>query len=79
MQYPNKKIIGVDETINIAFAKQRKYKSEKILKFGSKSEKNIRRILDFNAQLGQYNSIKFDQSFQAQTIPFPTLFGAKNN
>jgi cobalt-zinc-cadmium resistance protein CzcA len=34
--------------------------------------------LDFNAQLGQYNSTKFDQSFQvAQTIPFPSLFGAK--
>ena len=34
--------------------------------------------LDFNAQLGQYNSVKHDQSFQvSQTIPFPTLFGAK--
>ena len=34
--------------------------------------------LDFNAQLGQYNSVKFDQSFQvSQTIPFPSLFGAK--
>jgi cobalt-zinc-cadmium resistance protein CzcA len=34
--------------------------------------------LDFNAQLGQYNSTKFDQSFQvSQTIPFPSLFGAK--
>lgn len=34
--------------------------------------------LDFNAQIGQYNSIKFDNAFQlSQTIPFPTLFGAK--
>ena len=33
---------------------------------------------DFNIQLGQYNSIKFDKAFQlSQTIPFPTLFGAK--
>ncbi|MBK9735569.1 MAG: hypothetical protein IPO92_11590 [Saprospiraceae bacterium] len=34
--------------------------------------------LDFNTQLGQYNSFKFDNAFQlSQTIPFPTLFGAK--
>lgn len=34
--------------------------------------------LDFNTQLGQYNSTHFDQSFQiSQTIPFPSLFGAK--
>lgn len=34
--------------------------------------------LNFNAQLGQYNSIKFDNAFQiSQNIPFPTLFGAK--
>ncbi|PZP48952.1 MAG: CusA/CzcA family heavy metal efflux RND transporter [Pseudopedobacter saltans] len=32
----------------------------------------------FTAQLGQYNSNRFDQSFQiSQTIPFPTLFGAR--
>ncbi|WP_199119779.1 CusA/CzcA family heavy metal efflux RND transporter [Pedobacter sp. ASV28] len=34
--------------------------------------------LDLNAQLGQYNSTHFDQSFQvSQTLPFPTLFGAR--
>ncbi|MBB4806561.1 cobalt-zinc-cadmium resistance protein CzcA [Chryseobacterium defluvii] len=34
--------------------------------------------LDFNAQLGQYNSPKFDQSFSiSQSIPFPTLFKAR--
>jgi cobalt-zinc-cadmium resistance protein CzcA len=34
--------------------------------------------LDFSAQLGQYNSPKFDQSFAiSQTIPFPTLFKAR--
>lgn len=34
--------------------------------------------MDFSAQLGQYNSPKFDQSFAiSQTIPFPTLFKAR--
>ncbi|MCS3531063.1 cobalt-zinc-cadmium resistance protein CzcA [Chryseobacterium sp. JUb7] len=34
--------------------------------------------LDFSAQLGQYNSPKFDQSFAiSQSIPFPTLFKAR--
>lgn len=34
--------------------------------------------MNFNAQLGQYNSPKFDQSFSiSQSIPFPTLFKAR--
>jgi cobalt-zinc-cadmium resistance protein CzcA len=34
--------------------------------------------LSFDAQLGQYNSPKFDQSFAiSQNIPFPTLFKAR--
>ncbi|MDF2932057.1 MAG: CusA/CzcA family heavy metal efflux transporter [Chryseobacterium sp.] len=34
--------------------------------------------MNMNAQLGQYNSPKFDQSFSiSQSIPFPTLFKAK--
>jgi len=34
--------------------------------------------LNFEAQLGQYNSPKFDQSFAiSQSIPFPTLFKAR--
>lgn len=34
--------------------------------------------MNVDAQLGQYNSRKFDQSFSiSQTIPFPTLFKAK--
>ncbi|RMZ61075.1 CusA/CzcA family heavy metal efflux RND transporter [Chryseobacterium nematophagum] len=33
---------------------------------------------NFDAQLGQYNSLKFDQSFSmSQSIPFPTLFKAR--
>ena len=77
----NKKIIGVDEAINIALQNNGNIKAKD---FETKSAQSLKRTsgelpkLDFNAQLGQYNSIKFDQSFQvAQTIPFPTLFGAK--
>ena len=77
----NKKIIGVDEAINIALQNNGNIKAKD---FKIKSAQSLKRTsgelpkLDFNAQLGQYNSIKFDQSFQvAQTIPFPTLFGAK--
>lgn len=34
--------------------------------------------LNFDAQLGQYNSPKFDQSFSvSQSIPFPSLFKAR--
>lgn len=34
--------------------------------------------MNLTTQLGQYNSINFDQAFQiSQTIPFPTLFNAK--
>lgn len=78
-----KKMIGIEESINTALlnngtmkAKGLEIKSTEILK------KTVGELpkLDFNAQLGQYNSIKFDQSFQvSQTIPFPTLFGAKKN
>ncbi len=36
--------------------------------------------LNFDAQLGQYNSRNFDQSFSvSQNIPFPTLFKARKN
>nr|WP_314495844.1 CusA/CzcA family heavy metal efflux RND transporter [uncultured Chryseobacterium sp.] len=35
---------------------------------------------NFDAQLGQYNSRNFDQSFSiSQNIPFPTLFKARKN
>lgn len=34
--------------------------------------------MDFNSQLGQYNSVNFDQAFQlSQNIPFPSLFSAR--
>lgn len=36
--------------------------------------------LETNLQLGQYNSINFDNAVQvSQTIPYPTLFGAKKD
>ncbi|WP_262150721.1 CusA/CzcA family heavy metal efflux RND transporter [Chryseobacterium foetidum] len=36
--------------------------------------------MNIDAQLGQYNSRKFDQSFAiSQTIPFPTLFKARRD
>lgn len=76
-----KKVIGIDDAINIALQNNGQIKAKS---FEIKSAQSLKRTsgelpkLDFNAQLGQYNSTKFDQSFQlAQTIPFPTLFGAK--
>ncbi len=76
-----KKILGVDEAINLALQNNGQIKAKD---FEIKSAESLKRTsgelpkLDFNAQLGQYNSKEFDQSFQvAQTIPFPTLFGAK--
>lgn len=76
-----KKIISVDEAINIAVQNNGNIKAKD---WEIKSAQSLKRTagelpkLDVNAQLGQYNSVNTDQSFQAaQTIPFPTLFGAK--
>ena len=76
-----KKIIGVDEAINIALQNNGNVKAKDL---ELQSIQSLKRTsgelpkLEFNAQLGQYNSVNFDQSFQvAQTIPFPTLFVAK--
>lgn len=76
-----KKIIGIDEAINIALQNNGSIKAKNLEIQSTQSLKKTAGELpklDFNAQLGQYNSVKFDQSFQvAQMIPFPTLFGAK--
>lgn len=76
-----KKVIGIDEAINIALQNNGNIKAKE---FEVKSTQSLKRTagelpkLDFNAQFGQYNSFESDQAFQvAQTIPFPTLFGAK--
>lgn len=75
------KIIGVEDAINIALQNNGSVKASDL---EIKSTQSLKRTsgelpkLEFNAQLGQYNSINFDQSFQvAQTIPFPTLFVVK--
>lgn len=77
----SKKIIGIEEAINIALQNNGGIKAKDLeLKSTQSLKKTAGELpkLDLNAQLGQYNSTRFDQSFQvAQTIPFPTLFGAK--
>ncbi|QPH40974.1 TolC family protein [Pedobacter endophyticus] len=76
-----KKIIDVNEAINIALQNNGNIKAKD---FEVKSAQSLTKSagelpkFDLSAQLGQYNSSEFDQSYQAsQTIPFPTLFGAK--
>lgn len=74
-------INSVDEAVNFAIQNNLAIQSRDFNIEASKSLKktaNELPKLDFNTQLGQYNSIKFDNAFQlSQTIPFPTLFGAK--
>jgi cobalt-zinc-cadmium resistance protein CzcA len=76
-----KAINNVEDAINIALQNNLEIKSKDFNIEASKSLKktaNELPKLDFNTQIGQYNSIKFDNAFQlSQTIPFPTLFGAK--
>jgi cobalt-zinc-cadmium resistance protein CzcA len=76
-----KSLTNVDDAINIALQNNQAIKASDLEIDASKALKKTARELpklDFNAQLGQYNSTKFDQSFQvSQTIPFPSLFGAK--
>jgi len=76
-----KDLSSVDEAINIALKNNQIIKASDLEIDASKALKKTAGELPklgFNAQLGQYNSTKFDQSFEvAQTIPFPTLFGAK--
>ncbi|OPC31204.1 acriflavine resistance protein B [Elizabethkingia miricola] len=76
-----KALSSVDEAINIALKNNQTIKASDLEIDASKALKKTAGELPklgFNAQLGQYSSIKFDQSFQvSQTIPFPSLFGAK--
>ncbi|QQR98397.1 MAG: CusA/CzcA family heavy metal efflux RND transporter [Sphingobacteriales bacterium] len=75
------KQLTIDEAINLAIQSNQSIKASGIDIQATESLKktaNELPKLDFNTQLGQYNSIKFDNAFQlSQTIPFPTLFGAK--
>ncbi|MEZ5047414.1 MAG: CusA/CzcA family heavy metal efflux RND transporter [Chitinophagaceae bacterium] len=75
------KQLTIDEAINLAIQNNQSVKANSL---NIQATESLRKTanelpkLDFNAQLGQYNSIKFDNAFQlSQTIPFPTLFGAK--
>lgn len=74
-------ISSVDNAIQIALENNAHIKANELEINATRSLKKTAGELpklDFNAQLGQYNSTKFDQSFQvSQTIPFPSLFGAK--
>jgi cobalt-zinc-cadmium resistance protein CzcA len=73
--------ITVEEAIDIALKNNGELKANNLEIQSSQSLKKTSRELpklNLSAQLGQYNSTKFDQSFEiSQTIPFPTLFGAK--
>lgn len=75
------KPMSVDQAVQIAMdnnlilkSKDLSIKSAEALRPTSKELPK----LSFEAQLGQYNSRNFDQSFAiSQSIPFPTLFKAK--
>lgn len=73
--------ISVEEAIDIALKNNGELKANNLEIQSTQSLKKTSRELpklNLSAQLGQYNSTKFDQSFEiSQTIPFPTLFGAK--
>ncbi len=74
-------IAGIDDAINMALQNNPTIKAANweidVSKTLKKAAVELPK-LDFNTQLGQYNSMKFDQSFQvSQTIPFPSLFGAR--
>lgn len=77
----NPVVVSIDQAIEIALKNNDEIRSKSL---GVQATQSLRKTagelpkLDLNAQLGQYNSIKFDNGFQvSQTIPFPTLFGAK--
>lgn len=75
------KTLSVEEATEIALNNNYSIKSKDLDVKVSESLKptaNELPKLSFNAQLGQYNSPKFDQSFSiSQSIPFPTLFKAR--
>ncbi len=76
-----KKTISIDEAIKIALQNNGNIKAKDWeLKSTQSLKKTVSELpkLNFNTQLGQYNSINFDQSFQvSQAIPFPGLFVAR--
>lgn len=77
----SKKQLNIDQAIQMAIDNNLGVKAGDLEVKASQSLKKTSGELpklDLNAQLGQYNSTQFDQSYQiSQTIPFPTLFGAR--
>jgi heavy metal efflux system protein len=73
--------INIDQAISLALQNNRGLKSRQLdVRAGQSLKKTAFELpkLDVNAQLGQYNSINQDKGFLiSQTIPFPTVFGAK--
>lgn len=76
-----KKTIGIEEAISIAVKNNGNIRAKNLEVQAAKSRvKTAGELpkLELGADLGQYNSTRFDQSYEAsQTIPFPTLFGAR--
>lgn len=77
------KPITLDDAIAIALQNNNRIKSgEWAVKAAQvlKSTAGELPKLEVNAQLGQYNSTRFDQLYQvSQSIPFPSLFSARKN
>jgi cobalt-zinc-cadmium resistance protein CzcA len=75
------KTMTVDECIKIALSSNLEIKAQGLQIIGVQKLKRTAAELpktDVNVQFGQYNSINFDNAVQvSQTIPFPTLFGAR--
>ena len=75
------KQLSIEDAINLAIQNNQSVKANSLdIQATETLRKTANELpkLDFNTQLGQYNSIKFDNAFQlSQTIPFPTLFSAK--
>ncbi|WP_083862314.1 CusA/CzcA family heavy metal efflux RND transporter [Flavobacterium sp. B17] len=73
--------LSIDETIEMAISSNLNIESKDLnIKSAEALEGTAQELpkLNVDAQLGQYNSPKFDQSFSiSQSIPFPTLFKAR--
>lgn len=74
-------VLSLDAAIDIALKNNNEIKAKNLdIQANESLKKTANELpkLDFNVQLGQYNSIKFDNAFQlSQSIPFPALFGAR--
>lgn len=75
------KLLTLDQALDIALNNNERIKSKKLdissIEVLKKTANELPK-LGFEAQLGQYNSPKFDQSYSiSQNIPFPTLFKAR--